>query len=216
MSTSAIQGQKATAREIVVQQAVHGNAVVAAGVHEGNTTAPIEKGPDYVLEFAAEEQSGEPVDRAFRWATHGNAAKGIENQQQWEISAPRQSPRIAFKAKGRIIFMDLAEIVAVQAEGNYVSLKRQPNSYLLHESLSSIAEKLKPYGFIRIHRSVVVNTLVVEEIHPLATGEYSLRLKGGKEYTVTRRYKDNLRHLAQLWLGSECTTHCYRAKHEQV
>jgi DNA-binding LytR/AlgR family response regulator len=26
---------------------------------------------------------------------------------------------------------------------------------LLRESLSSMAEKLKPYGFIRIHRSVV-------------------------------------------------------------
>jgi DNA-binding LytR/AlgR family response regulator len=52
----------------------------------------------------------------------------------------------------------LAEIVAVQAEGNYVSLQHRSKPYLLHESLSSMAEKLKPYGFIRIHRSIVVNT----------------------------------------------------------
>jgi len=50
---------------------------------------------------------------------------------------------------------------------------------------------------------VVVNALVVEEIQPLQTGEYSLRVKGGREYIVTRKYKENLRHLAQLWLGSE-------------
>ena len=37
-----------------------------------------------------------------------------------------QVPRIAFKTKGRILFVDLAEIVAVQAEGNYVSLRHQP------------------------------------------------------------------------------------------
>jgi two-component system LytT family response regulator len=55
-----------------------------------------------------------------------------------------QAPRIAFKTKGRILFLDLAEIVAVQAEGNYVSLRHQPNPYFLHESLSSMAEKLKP------------------------------------------------------------------------
>jgi LytTr DNA-binding domain-containing protein len=67
------------------------------------------------------------------------------------------APRIAFKAKGRILFLDLAEIVAVQAEGNYVWLRHSPNPYLLRESLSSMAEKLTPYGFIRIHRSVVVN-----------------------------------------------------------
>jgi two-component system LytT family response regulator len=66
-----------------------------------------------------------------------------------------------------------------------------------------MAAKLKPYGFIRIHRSVVVNISAVEEIQPLSTGEYRLRVKGGQEYLVTRTYKDNLRELAQLWVGSE-------------
>jgi two-component system LytT family response regulator len=200
MSARAIQDQKAIASGTFVQQAVHGNALVPSSAHQGHTIATIEMGADYVFKSAAEKQLNKPLDRAF---ARVNAAKFIGSLQQSEILAQRQSPRIAFKAKGRIIFMDLGEIVAVQAEGNYVSLLRQPNSYLLRESLSSIAEKLKPYGFIRIHRSVVVNTLVVEEIQPLQTGEYRLRLKGGKEYIVTRRYKDNLRYLAQLWLGSE-------------
>jgi two-component system LytT family response regulator len=127
----------------------------------------------------------------------------IRALQQLEVIAKRQVTRIAFKAKGRIRFLDLAEIVAVQAEGNYVSVRHQPNPYLLHESLSSMAEKLKPYGFIRIHRSVVVNISAVEEVQPLRTGEYRLRVRGGKEYLVTRTYKDNLRDLAQLWVGSE-------------
>jgi DNA-binding LytR/AlgR family response regulator len=130
------------------------------------------------------------------------AAELLGALQQIEVLARRQCPRIAFKAKGRIFFLDLPEIMAVQAEGNYVSLQHCRNPYLLRESLSSIAEKLKPYGFIRIHRSVVVNTSLVEEIEPLPTGEYKLRVKGGHEYMVTRRYKDNLRHLAHLWIGS--------------
>jgi len=113
------------------------------------------------------------------------------------------APRIAFKAKGSILLLDLADLLAVQAEGNYVSLRHPPNPSLVRESLSSLEEKLKPYGFIRIHRSVIVNVLAVEEIQPLPTGEYRLRLKGGKEYLVTRTYKRNLRDLAQLWLGSE-------------
>jgi DNA-binding LytR/AlgR family response regulator len=123
--------------------------------------------------------------------------------RQLEGIAHRQTARIAFKAKGRILFLDLAEIAAVEAEGNYVSLRHRPNTYLLHESLSSMAEKLKPFGFIRIHRSVVVNISAVKEIQPLPTGEYRLRVKGGEVYLVTRTYKDNLRDLAQLWVGSE-------------
>jgi two-component system LytT family response regulator len=59
-----------------------------------------------------------------------------------------------------------------------------------------MAEQLRPYGFIRIHRSVVVNISAVKEIQPLPTGEYRLRVKGGQQYLVT--YKDNLRDLAQL------------------
>ena len=90
----------------------------------------------------------------------------------------------------------------VEAEGNYVLLQRETGSYLLHESISAIAEKLKPYGFVRIHRSVLVNAAFVQEIRPCATGEYELRLKSGKQYTVTRSYKKNLRSLAEFWIGT--------------
>jgi len=120
-----------------------------------------------------------------------------------EMFVQQAVPRIAFKTKGNIVLLDLAEIPAVQAEGNYVSLRHRPNSHLVRESLSSMAQKLKPYGFIRIHRSVIVNISAVEQIQSLPTGEYSLRVRGGKEYLVTRTYKHNLRDLAQLWVGSE-------------
>ena len=145
----------------------------------------------------------EPADTTLLPVTGVDAAKLVRVLRQLEVMAKRQAPRIAFKAKRGILFLDLAEIVAVQAEGNYVSLRHRPHPYLVRESLSSMAEKLRPYGFIRIHRSVVVNISAVETIKPLATGEYRLRVKGGNEYLVTRTYKHNLKDLAQLWIGSE-------------
>ena len=92
--------------------------------------------------------------------------------------------------------------MSVQAEGNYVLLRREGGSDLLRESISNVAEKLKPYGFTRIHRSVLVNASFVQEIRPCATGEYILRVKGGEEYTVTRTYRANLKALAQSWIGT--------------
>ena len=155
------------------------------------------------VESTAEDGFYEAVDTSLLPGSRVDAANLIRALEQLEVIATRQAPRIAFKAKGRILFLDLAEIVAVQAEGNYVSLRHWPNPYLLRESLSSMAEKLKPYGFIRIHRSVIVNISAVEEIQPLPTEEYRLRVKDGEEYLVTRTYKDNLKELAQLWVGSE-------------
>ena len=143
------------------------------------------------------------MSTSFTTAVRADAASFLRVLPQWENIANRQVPRLAFKAKGTILLLNLFDLVAVQAEGNYVSLQHRPHHYLVHESLSSVADKLKPYGFIRIHRSVVVNISVVEQIQPLSTGEYRLRVKGGKEYLVTRTYKHNLRDLAQLWVGSE-------------
>lgn len=113
------------------------------------------------------------------------------------------SARIAIKAKGRILFIDAADLIAVEAKGNYVLLLRRSGSHTLRESISTIEEKLGLHGFVRIHRSVLVNAAAVEEIHPRPTGEYVLRLRGGKEFIVTRTYKKNLQLLAQLWLGVE-------------
>ncbi len=202
MSTREIQDQKAIAREVFVQQAAYANVDVSARPRRGVAICSTKSRRDYTLESTADEFC-EAADTSLLPVIRVDAADFMRVWRQMEVIAKRQAPRIAFKAKGSILLLDLADILAVQAEGNYVSLRHRTNAYLVHESLSSMAEKLRPYGFVRIHRSVVVNISAVEEIHPLPTGEYRLRIKGGKEYLVTRTYKHNLRDMAQLWVGSE-------------
>jgi hypothetical protein len=157
MSASEIQDQKTVAREMPVQQVVHTNADVSVNPLRGPTICSTNSRRDYTLESTADEfcepgTSSLPVTRV-------DVANLMRVLRQLEVIAKRHAPRIAFKANGSILLLDLADILAVQAEGNYVSLRPRTNSYLVHESLSCMAEKLKPHGFIRIHRSVVVNSL---------------------------------------------------------
>ena len=114
-----------------------------------------------------------------------------------------KSARIAIKVKGRIVFIDPADIIAVKAKGYYVLFLHVSGSHIVRESISTMEEKLNSHGFVRIHRSVLVNAALVEEIHSCPTGEYVLRLRGGREFTVTRTYKKNLQLLAHLWIGTE-------------
>ena len=114
-----------------------------------------------------------------------------------------QSPKMAIKAKGRILFIDPTALVAVHAEGNYVSLQKESGSYLLRATISEMVTKLQRYGFIRIHRSLLVNSSFVEEMRPYPTGNYGLRVRGGKVYMVSRTYKRNLNSLADAWVGSD-------------
>lgn len=157
---------------------------------------------DYVLKPFSVERIGEALDRASRRMDGERAVKLIEALPQLrKLSFRPLNTRMAIRTKGKILLLDPRDIVAVQAEGNYVLLQCKSGSYLLRESLSEVAEKLKPYGFIRIHRSVLVNTSFVEEVQPFLTGSCSLRITGGREYTVTRTYRKNLRSLAEFWIG---------------
>lgn len=201
MSARTIQDQ-AIARKTFVQQPACADASAPAGPRRRaamfTTKSKMGHSPG-----AIEDQYFEAVHTSLPPAIRVDAANLLRISRQLESIAKREGPRIAFKAKGTILLLNLFDIVAVQAEGNYVSLQHRPHHYLVHESLSSMANKLKPYGFIRIHRSVVVNISAVEEIQPLPTGEYRLRVRDGMEYLVTRTYKHNLRDLAQLWVGTE-------------
>lgn len=121
--------------------------------------------------------------------------------------AKPQSLRVAIKVSGTILFINLGDVVSIQSKGKCVLLQRNGSSYLLRESISSVADRLATHGFIRIHRSVLVNPSFVEEITPLSTGEYCLRVEGGKEYTVTRTYKKNLKSLAEFGIGTGAFFH---------
>jgi DNA-binding LytR/AlgR family response regulator len=132
----------------------------------------------------------------------GRRASLIARLPQLLMLARRNSSRIAIKVKGRILLIDAADIIAVEAKGNYVLLHHTSSAHTLRESIATMEEKLKPHGFMRIHRSVLVNAALVEEIQPRPAGEYVIRVKGGGEYTVTRTYKKNLQLLAQSWIGT--------------
>jgi DNA-binding LytR/AlgR family response regulator len=114
--------------------------------------------------------------------------------------------RVAIKSRGRILLIDTSEIMAIEAQGNYVLVHRASGSDLLRMSISVVENELADYGFLRIHRSVVLNSAWVEEIRPGCGRDWVLRVRGGKQYTVGRSYRRNLRLLAQSWLGVEGAT----------
>lgn len=156
---------------------------------------------DYVLKPFSSERINEALDVALRRTAGERAARLVEELPRLQSLLQRTPTRIAIKAKGRILFLEPENVMAVHAEGNYVLLQREGGSNLLRESISVMAKELEPYGFIRIHRSVLINSSFVDEIHPLPTGDYALRLKNGKEYNVARTYKKHLRAIASSWIG---------------
>lgn len=124
-----------------------------------------------------------------------------ETLEQQSMPPKSKQGRIAIRIKRRILLVDPADLIAVEANGNYVRLYLESTSYELRESIATMEVKLSPYGFVQIHRSVLVNAAWVEELQPRPAGQYVLRVRGGRQYTVTRTYKENLQDLALAWIG---------------
>ena len=188
-------GELAVTKEELEENSHQASVIPSTSARDEYTTFAIEK--RVVDQPSRVARIRRAVDAAFRCTTEECAVGSADTLPQ------RQSTRIAIKANGKIVFVDPDEVIVVEAEGNYVSLRHRSDSYWLRESISVMAEILKPYGFIRIHRSVLVNSLFVEQIKSLPAGAYGLRTTGGKEYTVTRTYKNNLKSLAAAWIGTD-------------
>jgi DNA-binding LytR/AlgR family response regulator len=109
--------------------------------------------------------------------------------------------RIAIKVKGTVLFVNPLEVVAATAQGNYVALLYRTRSYLVRETMATAEHKLKKVGFVRIHRSILVNANLVKDLRRDDTGTYVLRMTDGKEHPVGRAYRDNLKVIAKSWLG---------------
>lgn len=164
-----------------------------------------EHAADYVLKPFEKKRLLAAVDRAEqRW--QGEQAASMMDHIPALLQRLRQqepSRRIAIKSKGRVVFLDPSSINFVLAEGNYFVLHlASGGAHMLRGMMSEIEEKLQPFGFVRIHRSVIVNANVIKEVQPLPSGDYVLRTTTGREFHVTRKYKSNLSQLVSLTVGT--------------
>jgi DNA-binding LytR/AlgR family response regulator len=74
-------------------------------------------------------------------------ALGAISQMQAQSKTPYPRPG------KKILFIDSADIIAVEAEGHYVLLQHKSSGDLLRESISTMAEKLSLFGLSgSIHR----------------------------------------------------------------
>ena len=109
--------------------------------------------------------------------------------------------RIAVKAKGRVLFVNPLDVTVAKAEGNYVALVHKSGAYLVRETMAITEQKLASFGFVRIHRSILVNTTLVKDLRRDNTGTYVLRTIDDRDHPVGRAYKHNLKMIAGSWLG---------------
>lgn len=96
----------------------------------------------------------------------------------------------------RTLRVPLAEMVAVRSAGNYVEIiLADGRTPLMRSTLAALAHTLEPEGFVRTHRSWLVNAAQVRIIEPEGSGDYAVELEGGRRAPLSRRFPQALTRL---------------------
>jgi two-component system LytT family response regulator len=109
-----------------------------------------------------------------------------------QCEIPFRRSKLPVKVDGRIELVPLDRIEWIESEGNYVRLHLGDRTCLVRDTISALEERLDPQRFARIHRSAMVNLDHMEHVRPWFTGEYVVRLRSGRELTLTRSYRGHL------------------------
>ena len=93
---------------------------------------------------------------------------------------------LAVRSAGRIDLAAFADIVALSGADDYVEVILADGRRFLHDTSLQDLERRLPSGFVRVHRSHIVNASHVRGVRTLPGRRRALELAGGAEIPVSR------------------------------
>jgi GAF domain-containing protein len=114
-----------------------------------------------------------------------------------ELEACAALRKLPVEHDGRTLLVRASEIRYAEARGRSVEITTRDVSYRFAGSLSECWERLRPHGFVRVHRAYIVNPEHVVEINPFFRGTYVLRVDDCRrsEIPVSRSASAHVRRL---------------------
>jgi two-component system LytT family response regulator len=113
-----------------------------------------------------------------------------------EVRAQRE--RLAIRSGAHTTLVRYDEIDWAEAADNYVELHAGGLTHLMRETLSRLEARLSGAGFVRVHRSTLVNVRRIRELRPLAGGDQQIVLLDGTLLVLSRTHRENLRMLLRM------------------
>jgi two-component system LytT family response regulator len=156
---------------------------------------------DYLLKPFQDERFHTSVQRMLAHLAAGRTPDDTTLSQLLQhIRSGTDTPQRLFPLRegSRISFVAPEEIRYVSASGYYIEVHTAEKRHLLRYSLTQMQEDLEPFGFIRIHRSTIINPRYLAEISHGSSSELEVKLRDGATFRVSKSYREEL--LSQLQL----------------
>jgi two-component system LytT family response regulator len=143
-----------------------------------------------------------PFTRARLQIALQHAREQLEHTQRPASGAAKSTHkkeytnRLIFRSKGRILFLQIAEIRWIGAEENYVRIFAGKESHMLRHTMANFETRLDPEIFLRVHRSAIINLQHVKEFRSDGSDrECFVTMSDGQKLPVSRGYRTRITSL---------------------
>jgi two-component system, LytTR family, response regulator len=152
---------------------------------------------DYLLKPFTRTRFNDAVDRARSRLSDAPRIGHSQIEMLLQSIAARETlpSRIAVRSKDGTQFVRVAEIDWLESDGNYTVIHVGKSAMRTRETLSALEEQLKLCGFVRIHRSIIVNSDRIFRLEPWSHGDYLIILRDGTKLNSGRGHGEAVRAL---------------------
>jgi two-component system, LytTR family, response regulator len=103
--------------------------------------------------------------------------------------------RLVIRTRGKVSFLKPTDIDWIEADGKHVKLHAGRETHVVRQQLQRLEARLAPHGFVRVHRSAIVNVDRIKELEPWFHGEYVVILKDGTKLTSSAAHSEALHRI---------------------
>ncbi len=103
-----------------------------------------------------------------------------------------ETPRVTARAGKTVRVFDARSICRFHASDRYTLFRHKEAEFVLDESLNTLERRLARHGFVRVHRSELVNLECIEAVH-FEEGASEVALADGQRAPVSRRLAPELK-----------------------
>ncbi|MBO6576658.1 MAG: response regulator [Rhodothermales bacterium] len=162
--------------------------VVFATAYDAHAVAAFElQALDYLLKPFSRKRFRQTADRIRQALTER------QDPMRREQAVRDHPERLVVRHRGRLVPVDVQGISRVRACDDYAELHTDSGVYLAGVRMKHLEERLA--GFVRIHRSHLVNLEHMAALRPLEGGRAELQMRDGVVLPVSRRGRSLLRRL---------------------
>lgn len=167
-------------------------AVVFVSAYEDGAVGAFEHNL-HPLDYLMKPVSRTRIEQALERVLRGETGSGVGRS-----ALPRNEPSdeivaVEHQRGGATRLVARSTILFVKAEGDYVRIHAEDGRFLVRTPLSKIEQRFAEHGFVRVHRSYLVNMRRAVEIRPELGGAATVLMADGSQVPVARRQVADLR-----------------------